>query len=83
MLLSCKVQHQPSAMYGDVCIYRPDDSSVSWAGGGPLQGVTTDQEWVAWLKDESVHEPLTLNKMQMDMLALLTRWPFDQLTMVG
>jgi len=42
-----------------------------------------EQEWVAWLEEELVHEPLTLNKMQMDLLALLTRWPFDQLTMVG
>jgi len=50
----------------------------------PCEGLPQrEQEWVAWIKEESVHEPLTLNKMQMDMLALLTRWPFDQLTMVG
>jgi len=36
-----------------------------------------------WLEEDSMHEPLTLNKTQMDMLALLMRWPFDQLMMVG
>jgi len=41
-----------------------------------------EQEWVAWLEEESMHEPLTLNKMQMYILALLMRQPFDQLTMV-
>jgi len=37
---------------------------------------------VAWLEEESMHEPLTLKKTQMDMLALLMRQPFDQLMMV-
>jgi len=50
----------------------------------PCEGsLQREQEWLVWLEEDSMHEPLTLNKTQMDMLALLMRWPFDQLMMVG
>jgi len=60
-------------MYGVVCIYNIESSSISGAAGRTVGGIAErEHEWLPWFEEVSVQEPLTLKMMQIDMLALLT-----------
>jgi len=82
--VSHSMQCQTSAMYRVVCIYKTEHSSVSGQAVTPWsESPHREQERFPWLEDKSEQAPLTLKMMQIGILALLMRWPFFQLMMVG
>src|SRR5882724_876412 len=49
MSKSSRVRHQPSAMYGVVCIYRTELSSITGAGSHSMGRIATEGAGVRWV----------------------------------
>jgi len=71
-------------MYGVMCIYKIEASSISGQPVMPWEELLQrEHEWLPWLEEVSVHMPLTLKMIQIGMLALLTSQPFFHEVMIG